>query len=318
MKPSFYGKLRKKFIHWLIQEHPHAETLPFDFNRLKYEVRPCDVLLIEGRSVISKGIHAITQSPWSHAALYIGRLHDIEDPHLKKIAATHLKKRENVRLIIEGILGKGNIISPLSTYRDNHIRICRPIGLTPVDSERVVAYAIRALGKPYNIRHFLDLARFVLPWSILPRRWGSILFETPSGEPESGICSSLIAEAFNAVQFPILPFIKEDAKTGFELVPRNPHLYVPKDFDYSPYFEIIKYPIFNPEEPLPYYRRLPWAKEGSLHHDAGVYSEPSFEEATKRKKFLENLLKPEQFTERKVQKKSKEDDNDNISKPETD
>ena len=48
------------------------------------------------------------------------------------------------------------------------------------------------------------------------------------------------------------------------MVQRNPYLYAPKDFDYSPYFEIIKYPLFNPDEPLPYYRRLPWAK--TRHH----------------------------------------------------
>src|SRR4029077_15960648 len=100
--------------------------------------------------------------------------------------------------------------------------------------------------------------RFFLPWSILPRNWGSILFRTPSGEPESGVCSSLIAEAFNSVQFPVLPFVEPHEETGVELIQRNSYLFAPKDFDYSPYFEIIKYPLFSPQEPLPYYRRLPW------------------------------------------------------------
>ena len=75
----------------------------------------------------------------------------------------------------------------------------------------VINYAIKSLGKPYNVRHLLDLTRFVLPWTILPRRWGSTLFRTSTGEPESGICSSLIAEAFSSVQFPILPFVKANA-----------------------------------------------------------------------------------------------------------
>lgn len=307
----------QKFNNWLTYEPPPTEPLPFDFNRLKYELRPGDVLLIEGRSIISKAIRVVTQSPWSHAALYIGRLHDIEDPHLRKLVAIKLKKRENVRLIIEGMLGQGNIVSPLTTYRENHIRICRPIGLSPVDSELVIAYAIKSLGVPYNVRHFLDLARFILPWSLLPRRWGSILFRTRTGEIEAGICSSMIAEAFNAVQFPILPHIKTDEKTGFELVQRNPHLYTPKDFDYSPYFEIIKYPIFDPNEPLPYYRRLPWAKKGALHHDHGVYTEPTQAEANLRKKFLDDLLSTHDEDHHKKNKKMKDPD-DNISKPETD
>src|SRR4029078_4224452 len=104
-----------------------------------------------------------------------------------------------------------------------------------------------------------------------------------------------IAEAFTSVTFPILPFIIKNEKTSrFEIVHRNPHLFAPKDFDYSPYFEIIKYPIFDPHEPLPYYRRLPWAKEGILHQDRGILNVP-----------LKNS-------------KKLSDDEDNINKPETD
>lgn len=316
-KPSLYQRLSNYFVDWLTYEPPPINHPPCDFNRLKYEIRPGDVLLIEGRSRVSKVIRTITQSPWTHAALYIGRLHDIEDPHLRKTVAINLKKRENVRLIIEGVLGQGTNACPLSFYRNHHIRICRPIGLTPNDAEIVIAYAIKALGKAYSVRHILDLARFILPWSILPRRWGSILFKTTSGEPESGICSSLIADAFSAVKFPILPFIRTDEKRVFELVPRNPHLFTPDDFDYSPYFEIIKYPLFDPDEPLPYYRRLPWTKEGVLHHDQGIVSELSYSEVEKRKKFLENLLSGKEPTHPTKEKK-KTDSDDNISKPETD
>jgi hypothetical protein len=179
----------------------------------------------------------------------------------------------------------------------------------------VTAYAIKALGKPYNVRHLLDLARFLLPWSILPRRWGSSLFTMPSGEPDSSICSSLLAEAFTSVNFPILPFIKIDENIGFELVHRNPHLFTPKDFDYSPYFEIIKYPLFNPNEPLPYYRRLPWAHAGVLSNDQGIIHE--YSPASSRKKFLDNLLSDQPSEKEKIEKKQNDKD-DNISKPETD
>lgn len=313
MAPSFREKLFKRLVDWLTKEPPPVETPPCDFNRIKYEVRPGDVILVEGRSRVSKVIRAITQSPWTHAALYIGRLHDIEDPHQRKLAATHLKKRENVRLVIEGVPGLGNIISPLSTYRHHHIRICRPIGLTPRDAELVIAYAIKSLGQPYNVRQLLDLARFMLPWSILPRRWGSSLFKTPTGEPDSGICSSLIAEAYTSVKFPILPFVKIDEETGEEeFIHRNPHLFTPKDFDYSPYFEIIKYPLFDPDEPLPYYRRLPWAKEGVLHQDSGIIS--GVTPTQKRKKLLKNLLSKED-NHLSTHQKNEEDD---ASKPETD
>jgi len=312
MALSLYNRLYNRFINWLTTEPPPVESPPCDFNRLKYEVRPGDVILVEGRSRVSKVIRIITQSPWTHAAIYIGRLHDIENPHLRKIVATHMKKRENLRLVIEGLPGQGIVVTPLSIYRHHHIRICRPIGLTPTDAELVIAFVIKSLGIPYNVRHLLDLARFLLPWSILPRRWGSTLFRTSSGEPDSGICTSLIAEAYTSVKFPILPFIKVNEETGFELIHRNPHLFTPKDFDYSPYFEIIKYPLFDPNEPLPYYRRLPWAEEGVLHQGQGIVSS-RHEMADKRKKFLANLLSGD---EKEKDKKTK--NNDDNTHPETD
>lgn len=276
MVKSLYFKLRNNIANWLIHEPPAAEIMPYDFSRLKHEIRPGDVILIEGRSRISKIIRTITQSPWTHAALYIGRLIDYEDEEIKKIirSRTDATITDNTRLIIEDLMDVGTVITTLNFYHNHHIRICRPIGITPADLQLVVNYAIKALGQPYNVRHLLDLTRFMLPWTILPRRWGSSLFRTSTGEPESGICSSLIAEAFTSVHFPILPFVKSDDAQGIEVFQRNPYLFTPKDFDYSPYFEIIKYPLFNPDEPLPYYRRLPWAKSGFLHHDDGILAGP--------------------------------------------
>lgn len=276
MVKSLYLKLRNKITNWLIYEPPAVEIMPYDFNRLKYEIRPGDVLIIEGRSRISKIIRTITQSPWTHAALYIGRLNDFEDEEIKQLVRKHVDNTvtDNTRLIVEDLMDVGTVITPLNFYHNHHIRICRPIGITPADLHLVVNYAIKALGQPYNVRQLLDLTRFTLPWTILPRRWGSSLFRTSSGEPESGICSSLIAEAFTSVHFPILPYVKPDDTYGMEVFQRNPYLFTPKDFDYSPYFEIIKYPLFNPDEPLPYYRRLPWSKSGFLHHDDGILAAP--------------------------------------------
>jgi hypothetical protein len=166
---------------------------------------------------------------------------------------------------------------------------------------------IKSLGQPYNVRQLLDLARFLLPWTILPRKWGSSLFRKSTGEPEPGVCSSLIAEAFISVQFPILPFVKPEP-SGIELYHRNPYLFTPKDFDYSPYFEIIKYPLFNPDEPLPYYRRLPWARSGMMHHDEGIHPQP----APKPKKRLRI------FSRKKDQDESEKNETPTVTKPQTD
>lgn len=306
-KKSLLYKLREKFTKWLTYEANAEEVMPYDFDRLKHEIRMGDVLLIEGRSRVSSVIRAITQSPWTHSALYIGRLVDLEDEETKEMIRQYWDGNETTRLVVEDLMEKGTIITPLSHYRTHHIRICRPIGITPDDLEQVIRYAVLSLGKPYNIRHFVDLARFLLPWTILPRRWGSSLFLTSSGEPESGICSSHIAEAFSTVQFPILPYVKPLKEKNIEVFNRNPFLYTPKDFDYSPYFEIIKYPLFNPDEPLPYYRRLPWSKSGMLHHDHGIIAAPK--KRTRRKFFGNQLPNNESSDDDKVAK----DDNTNDS-----
>ena len=246
---SFYQKFRKKLDNWLTEEPPSDEVMPYDFNRLKHEIRGGDVLLIEGRSRIAKVIRSFTQSPWTHSALYIGRLIDFEDEEIKNIIREHAGPdiKDNTRLLIEDMLDKGTIISPLSIYNNHHVRICRPIGITPTDLHLVITYAIKALGQPYNVRHLLDLTRFVLPWTILPRRWGSSLFRTSSGEAESGICSSLIAEAFTSVHFPILPFTSDVSSEGMKCFIQS--YLLPQGFDYSMYFEIIKYPLFNQMNP---------------------------------------------------------------------
>lgn len=305
MGKSLYQRLRARIDKWLTYEPPTTDVMPYDFNRLKHEIRPGDVLLIEGRSRISSVIRTITQSPWTHAALYIGRLIDFEDEDIKAIVRKHTDASDNTRLIIEDLMDRGTVITPLNFYYNHHIRICRPIGITPADLHLVVNYAIKALGQPYNVRHLFDLARFLLPWKILPRRWGSTLFRTSTGEPESSVCSSLIAEAYTSVHFPILPFVKPDSVEGLEIFQRNPHLFTPKDFDYSPYFEIIKYPLFNPEEPLPYYRRLPWAKSGLLHHDDGIINPTGI----KTKKRLQIFRRRDEESDTKPQDAQVETDN---------
>ena len=265
MALSLTDKIIRKFTDWLLKEDPRSDFPMCDFERVTYELRPCDVILIEGRSRVSEIIKAITQSPWSHAALYIGRLHDIENPILRDRVREFYRGSPEDQLIVESMLGQGTIISPLTAYRGEHIRICRPKGISRNDAQQVIGFAIGRLGLEYGIRHNLDLARFLLPWRFFPRKWRSSLFEHHVGVPTKEICSTMIAEAFGSVQFPILPIIKQHKDKGVQFYKRNPKLYTPSDFDYSPYFEIIKYPIFEVGEHA-VYRNLPW-NEDAMNSD---------------------------------------------------
>ena len=178
MKITNYFK--NKLIDWLNKNKPSEEVPLCDFERISYEIRSCDVILIEGRSRVSDVIKMLTQSAWSHSALYIGRLFTIEDEQLRAQIKQQLNCPDNEQVIIEGILGKGIIVAKLSDYRHDHVRICRPQGLSLQDAQEVIAFALTRLGKEYDIRHIFDLARFLLPWSILPRRWRSSLFRKNS------------------------------------------------------------------------------------------------------------------------------------------
>ena len=259
-------RIMQWIAEWLTKEGPPSASPLCDFNRLTYELRPGDVLLVEGRSRVSNVIKTITQSTWTHSALYIGRIYDIRDPKLQQRVRMAYQGDLSEQLLVEALLGEGTIITPVSKYRRDHLRICRPAGLEPEDAHKVVAHAIHHIGFDYDIRHLVDLARFFFPWAILPRRWRSSLFEHNAGNPTRAVCSSLLASAFNSVNFPILPFIDRDDDGSLRFFKRNPRLFTPKDFDYSPYFDIIKYPFLGLDD-LGVYRRLPWCDETILYND---------------------------------------------------
>ena len=261
-----FAAVTNALTNWLTRKTSPVQSMLCDFERIRHEIKPCDVILIEGRSRVSEVIKLITQSPWSHAVLYIGRLHDIEDTGLRDCIKQYYFGPLDQQLIIESELGIGTVIRPLSEYGDEHLRICRPRGISFNDSQAVIAYAIGRLGTPYDVRQIFDLARFLFPWFMLPRRWRSSLFTVRPGDSTHTVCSTMIAEAFGNIQFPILPLVKREQGGEVRLFMRNPRLCTPSDFDYSPYFEIIKYPFMDVHS-YSEHRLLPWSGSGELSEE---------------------------------------------------
>lgn len=253
-----------KLIKSLMRDHGEPNKGLSNFDRLRYEIRPGDVLLIEGRSRVSSIIRTITQSCWTHSAFYVGRLHDIENPSVR----AHIKRFYNgdpeEQLIIEAMMGEGTLVDNLKKYKGENLRICRPKGITHQDAQKVINYSIKQLGTDYDVRQILDLLRFLFPYSFLPRRWRSSLFEHNAGPATKTVCSTMMAEAFASVHFPILPVLQYDDDENLKLYRRNSRLITPSDFDYSPYFDVIKYPIFDFDE-LAVYKQLPWNKDGIIY-----------------------------------------------------
>ena len=259
-------------VNWLNYERPPREIPLSDFERVRHEIKPGDVILVEGRTRVSEVIKLLTQSRWSHAALYLGRLHEIDHPMSRERLKSFFDGQPDVQLIVESELGKGTIIRPLTFYDRDHLRICRPRDLTYKDMQSVINYAISRLGSDYDIRQIFDLARFLFPWWIMPRRWRSSIFQHNIGLATKTVCSTMIAEAFASIQYPILPLVKRDDHDEVKVYRRNPKLCTPSDFDYSPYFDIIKYPFVDFSMRKPHYRLMPWSRGGSLQtHEEGHY-----------------------------------------------
>ena len=231
-----------------------------NYEHMLRELRPADVILVEGKSRVSEVIKIITLSPWTHAALYVGRLSEIIDPKTHAIVNQHYDGDPNEPLIVESLLGFGTVVNKLSDYKKDNLRVCRPDGLSLEDNKEVVSFAAEHLGINYDVRQILDLARFMFPYAILPRQWRSSLFQHNAGRPTNIVCSSMIARCFHSVNYPMLPTIETDHKDRLKFHKRNFRLFVPTDFDYSPYFRILKFPAW-PISIREGYRDLPWQEE---------------------------------------------------------
>jgi hypothetical protein len=196
---------------------------------LRDTLRPGDVLLVEGKGRISGGIKYLTQSTWSHSALYVGPIAG---------AATD----GQAHVLIEANIDEGVVSAPLSKYLHCQTRICRPVGLSEADCEKVCRYASERIGLRYDLKNVIDLMRYLLPWP-LAQRWRRRTIALGSGDARRIICSSLIAQAFDAVRYPILPKItRVESQTAPREIAeiRHPSLYAPRDFDISPYFMVVK------------------------------------------------------------------------------
>lgn len=279
----------RMIARWLTYE-PEVEPngVPkYDFDRLCYEIRPGDVILVEGRSRVSEVIKLISQCPWTHSALYIGRLYDIEDPELRELVTSHYDGDPNEQLIIEALLGEGTIVCPINKYRSDHLRICRPTSLSPMDAQKVIAYCVKQLGTDYDIRQLLDLARYMFPYAILPRRWRSSLFSHHAGAQTRVVCSTMLVEAFHSVNFPVLPFVEKTPEGKIHFYRRNPRLFTPMDFDYSPYFDIIKYPFLGQDD-ITIYKQMPWHEEEIYCNDVNdCYIDPNVQKEDNAPKVVE-------------------------------
>ncbi|HVX98677.1 MAG TPA: YiiX/YebB-like N1pC/P60 family cysteine hydrolase [Pseudorhodoplanes sp.] len=236
-------RISAAILHYLSK--PTKRYAPFfapDIEVIREALQPGDVILVEGNTRLSAIIKFLTQSTWSHAALVIG-----ERP--SPDGAPHGEPH----VLLEAEADTGVTTAPLSKYAHYNLRICRPVGLGEEDRGKVVSYAVARLGKQYDSKQIVDLARYLFPYPPVPVWFRRRMLAIGAGDPTKAICSTLIAEAFASIRYPILPESKTIKGRTIGIAPfvqretdhiRRHGLYTPRDFDISPYFQIIK-PALN-------------------------------------------------------------------------
>lgn len=257
-----FDSLKQKLTGFLVSflTRPSRNYEPFSISSpavLESALQVADVLLIEGNQRFSVAVKYLTQSTWSHAAIYIGRARNLDS------------LPDGTPALIEADLQNGVIAVPLSKYEGFNTRICRPAGLGKLEKQRVVEFMTKSLGMSYDLKNVIDLARYLIPTPPVPTRWRRSMLALGSGDPTRAICSTRIAQAFQSVAYPILPRIEQITEKECEqcretvreiLHIRHHSLFTPRDFDVSPYFEIIKPTTKHGFD----YRKLEW-KETVAH-----------------------------------------------------
>ena len=267
-----------RIVDYLLEPLPSYERRTRnDLAALEAGLRKGDVILVEGDQRVSAVIRYLTQSCWSHAGVYVGDELLRRGGERADWARDHFGD-EAAHLMVEA-LPRGVQIGPVAKYVDYNLRICRPHKLRQEHCAVLMDDAVASIGWHYDLRNVFDLARYMIPVSVVPPRWRVAALHFGSGEPTEVICSSLVARLFHKVRFPILPTVtypeqNEDEPrrqiarrifgqpsqdfTGLFRM-RHPTLITPRDFDLSPYFDIVK---LNPISRGDFdYRRIQWADE---------------------------------------------------------
>jgi hypothetical protein len=206
MKASLLSRSRARlagaFARFLAEPIRRAAE-PGDVLALSALLRPGDILLTEGNTLMAALVRRLTRSPWAHVSLYVGPLEAGTDPCC----------------IIEADISAGVRAVPLSQFKGQRARIVRPLGLNESDRQRLADWLVGHIGDRYDLGHAVALCLRCLNLPA-PRAMGQ--------HARRFICSSLLVQAFLFVGHPVA--------TG------EVGSVVPRDFESAVGFEAVNVP----------------------------------------------------------------------------
>lgn len=180
-------KIGQKLAHYLSKPRKDFKQVATNSpQELTQSLRPGDVLLVEGNSSFSAAIKYLTQSSWSHTALFVGD------------ALPSVEKGIEQPVLVEADINDGVRSVGLSLYTPFHTRICRPVGLNKDEINQVINYVVGRMGHTYDLRNIIDLAKYLFPMPPIPIRARRRILSLGSTDATQAICSSLIAQAFQS------------------------------------------------------------------------------------------------------------------------
>src|ERR1700733_14150956 len=103
---SGFGRTIAQYLNR--EEAGYEPFTPSDPEALRTVLKPGDVLLVEGNNHVSGVIKYLTQSTWSHAALYVGPIGE------------RTAQDGEPLVLVEANLGQGVVGTPLSKYYRYH------------------------------------------------------------------------------------------------------------------------------------------------------------------------------------------------------
>jgi Permuted papain-like amidase enzyme, YaeF/YiiX, C92 family len=215
---SFFTRCRARLIHRLVMflaqpvgRYRAAQTT--DLQSLATALRHGDVILASGCTRAAALVRRATGSCWAHVALYVGPLDEAADP----------------RCIVEADIAEGVRTVPLSEFHGQRVLVLRPTGLSQEDRRRLAEWILTRVGDRYDLAHAWALTKTLLRLPV------PVCVPPVSETATRFICSSLLAQAFLLVGYPI-PATHARVRASS---PPDLRYVTPRDFEGASGFEVI-------------------------------------------------------------------------------